>query len=78
MLTDKGLARLHLAEAFGLDAFFQDCVGNIVIADWEFTDKIRTRVAAFLRTNTDWVMGYEKPDEDCGYWWLNTREDAVL
>mgnify|MGYP003482042365 CR=1 FL=1 len=59
MLTDKGLARLQLAEAFGLDAFFQEQVGNIVIADWEFTDKIRTRVAAFLRTNTDWVMGYE-------------------
>ena len=45
MLTDKGLARLQLAEAFGLDAFFQEQVGNIVIADWEFTDKIRQQIS---------------------------------
>ena len=78
MLTEEGLERLRLAEAFGLNAFYQEQVGNIIIPEWAFTDRIRTRVGAFLRNNEDWVMGYENPDGECGIWWLNTREDAIL
>ena len=78
MLTDKGLARLQLAEAFGLDAFYQEQVGNIIIPECEMWAKVQIKVWCFLRNNTDWVLGYENPDNRCGYWWLNTREDAVL
>ena len=31
MLTEEGLERLRLAEAFGLNAFYQEQVGNIII-----------------------------------------------
>ena len=77
-MTEEGLKRLAKAEAFGLDMFYQEHVGNIIIPEWQFSDRQRTRVLAFLRNNPDWCMGYENPDDECGYWWLNTIADAVL
>lgn len=77
-MAEEGLKRLAKAEAFGLEEFYQECVGNIVISECLFNNKVQTKVFAFLRNNPEWVMGYENPDGDCGYYWLNTREDVIL
>ena len=77
-ITEEGIKRLVRAEAFGLDRYYQEQVGNIIIPEWQFTDTIQTRVFAFLRNNPDWVLGYENPDGDNGYYWINTREDVIL
>lgn len=78
MLTEEGMRRFAKAEGFGLDRYYNEHVGNIIIPEYEFSDRQRTKVLAFLHNNPDWVMGYENPDSECGYWWLNTKEDAIL
>ena len=77
-ITEEGARRLALMEEYGLEAFYQEHVGNLIIPEYRFTYDIRVRVLAFLRNNTEWIMGFEKPDEQAGYYWLNTLEDVRI
>lgn len=78
-MTEEGMRRLALAEAFKLDKFYNEYVGNILIPELEMNADLFWRVTVFLRNNPDWVLGFEQGDgAGCGCWWLNTAEDAVL
>lgn len=71
-MTEYGLKCLQRVEACGLARFYQEHVGNIIIPECDFTPAIYIKVFAFLRNNPNWVFGYENPNGDCGYYWLNT------
>lgn len=76
-MTFQGRARYELASQFGLGAFYQPEVGNIIIATENLTREVRERVDFFLLANREWVMGYEEVGEGEYVMYLNTVDDLI-
>lgn len=67
--------RAELASKYNLARFYNPFVGNIVILEREYTDEVAANVRKFLKDNPDWLLGYEKCDEQVYGYYLNTLED---
>ena len=76
-LTEHGMNRLKLAEAFDLEAFYDPHMGNICIVAEDMTPEVMNNVLRFLQANTDWVMGCEEYDTGCYYTYITTLEDLT-
>lgn len=77
MLTQQGMSRLELAEAFDLGAFYEPHMGNICIVAEDVTPEVTNNVLRFLQANTDWVMGCEEYDVGCYYTYITPIEDLA-
>lgn len=59
MLTEQGKKIFKLVYSYNLGGFYQETMGNLIIAPRQLTVDVMADILKFLSENTDWVMGYE-------------------
>lgn len=60
MMTEEGKATYELVNSYGLGAYYNEYVGNVLIPMCDFNkEQIRDTALKFLTQNEDWVMGCE-------------------
>lgn len=65
-LTAEGKARLDLMTTYHLENFYQDVIGNVIIADDMFNSEICRYALLFIKDNSNWVLGHEN-----GYYYIS-------
>ena len=80
-MSSENIARYELAQHYELGSYYNEFCGNIIIPAIDVRDErdIQEILFVFLRTNPDWIMGYEEsykgcPIDECCYY-LQTSED---
>lgn len=76
MITEEGKKRIELVIKYGLFDYYNEFVGNIIISQNQMNDEIKSKIFFFISNNTNWILGFEKYDDNTeGYYYLNTIED---
>ena len=68
-ITDAGKKLLELVSEYHLEEYIDIQAGNIIISDKQMNNEIMNNCMAYIRNNPEWIMGYEKTEEDA-FWYI--------